>query len=219
MNHVTAPIATDSGETKDGLAEFHAATMALTNTQLVGNKKRRVFTKFLAYSLATLDSVFPGWPAPDRWVEETITPETGQSATTAIPVYDNAQLAWVQTAITQRIENLARSADKRGVEPASDWATLLESAVGGAGKYMALVKEFKDMFGEYLVRVGMTEAQVVAVQGYLNPVRLAEAAEAKQARVLELVTGFREALDEPAYFDSVFASLERATTEQEEIDF
>lgn len=193
---------------------FKQVVMAISTTE----NGKRVFQKFLPYGLPTLADVAEGMPAPDRWEAEEIEPVKGTAATVETPVYDNEQLNWLQTALTQRVQGLARSRDKSGQECAMDWTALLESA-GGGSKYPVLLKEFKELLAEYLTGAGMTDAQVTAVLGYTNPVKLAEAVEAKQSRVMELVAGFKEALDDPGYFSSVFASLERATAPSEEVDF
>ncbi len=199
-------------------ATFKSVIMAISVTQAVNGKNQRVFQKFLTYGLPTLADVSTEFPAPDRWAAEEIEPVKGETDTVESPVYDNEHLQWLQDALTQRVQGLARSRDKSGQEPAMDWNALLESA-GGGSKYPVLLKEFKEMLSEYLTSKGMTDAQVAAVLGYTNPIKLSEAIEAKQARVMELVNEFKEALDEPAYFGSVFASLERAIAPSEEVDF
>lgn len=195
-------------------ATFKQVVMAISTTE----NSKRVFQKFLPYGLPTLDAVMEGMPAPDRWESEEIEPVKGTTATVETPVYDNEQLNWLQTALTQRVQGLARSRDKSGQEPAMDWTALLESA-GGGSKYPVLLKEFKELLAQHLGNLGMTDAQITAILSYTNPVKLAEAVEAKQARVLELVEGFKEALDDPGYFSPVFNSLERATAPSEEVDF
>lgn len=197
---------------------FKQVVMPISVTQAVGGKNQRVFQKFLPYGLPTLADVIEGMPEPDRWTEEEVSPTKDDKATIESPVYDNEQLQWLQDALTQRVQGLARSRDKSGQEPAMDWTALLESA-GGGSKYPVLLKEFKELLTEFLTQKGFTDAQVAAVLGYTNPVKLSEAVEAKQARVMELVAEFKEAVDDPGYFGSVFASLERATTPSEEVDF
>lgn len=197
---------------------FKSVIMAISTTQPVGGKNQRVFQKFLTYGLPTLADVMEGMPAPDRWTSEEVEPAKDQKASIESPVYDSEYLQWLQDALTQRVQGLARSRDKSGQEPAMDWTALLESA-GGGSKYPVLLKEFKEMLAEYLGQKGMTDAQVTAVLGYTNPVKLSEAVEAKQARVMELVAEFKAALDDASYFSSVFASLDRATAPSEEVDF
>lgn len=182
-------------------------------------KGSRVFSKVLPYHLPTLDTVSAAFPAPDR-IEEREAEAGDQVEQILVPVYDNPILAYLQTALTQRIQGLARSRDEVGHPQCATWDEIMES--GGSGtRYPVVLKEFRIGFLEYLRTEEFGEAQQIAIMGLTNNSKLAIQADARKARFAEVLQGFADSLgDEAEEFTMVFNILSKAiNTEVEDTDF
>jgi hypothetical protein len=202
-----APAATEA-------AGFHNVVMKINERK--GGKT--VFKKFLPYGLATLDQAVEGLPAPDSWTETEVT--VGEAtATLAVPVYENSVLQYLQDAVKQRLEGLARSRDATGQLPCFNWTEVEES--GGGAKYPLQLKQFREAFATWLATKELSEKQQAAILSYTDTKKLLEQADHKKERVAvyfsEFVTSMGDAAAEVA---SVVRAINSALdTTPEDVDF
>ncbi len=176
------------------------------------------FKKFLSYGLPTLDQVIAGAPAPDKWDSETIK-EGDEEAEVKTPVYESDILAFLQTALVQRVQGIARSRDNAGMDPSTNWAELLESS--GGNRYPAQLKAFKDGLAEFLAEQDdLTDRQIGAILVYTDSRRLSEADPVRKERVGFWFNSFIEAIEDTSEVKSVISSLTRALEfDPAEVDF
>lgn len=195
---------------------FEQSTMRIAERK----QGKNVFSKFLAIGIPTLDMVSDSLPAPDSWKEETVT-EGEQQAVVRTPVYEDDKLAYVQDAIIQRIQGLARSRDKTGQTACMTWEEVAES--GGSGvKYPILLKEFREKFASWMSSATeLNDKQQAALLSYTDSKLLLRADQHKKERVAEFLAQFVESLGEEALsLASVINVLNRSLeTEQEDVDF
>lgn len=188
--------------------EFHNVIMAISETNKATNK--REFSKFLPYSLPTLDMVAEGLPAPDKWVEAEIEGADGEKQTVRVPEYADSTLDFVQGAITQRIQGLARSRDKAGQTPAQNWEELAES---GGTKYPVQLKQFRADFLAFLQSEegGATEKQATALLSYCDAKVLMSQPHERKEAIAGWINRFLEAYgDKAGEVASVTGALSRA---------
>lgn len=188
---------------------FHAVFMPISKT--VGDK--RVFSHNLAYGLPTLDMI-PGadLASPDKW--ENQQKDTAEDAQPLlVPVYDNEILEYMQGALNQRIQGLARSRDKANQEPVMSWEALAEC--GGGSKFPVQLKQFREDLLAWLKSEegGASEAQQLALMAYTDSKVLTSQPEAKKAKVAEWFNKFFESYgDKASEIGSVTAGIKRAMT-------
>ncbi len=197
-------------------ANFHAVILRLAK-RVDGEKNK--FFKFLTYGLPTLDMVIPGAPAPDSWDSDTIK-EGEESAEIKTPVYNNPQLEYLQIALTQRVQGIARSRDNASMEPAINWEQLLETA--GGTKYPAQLSAFKKGMAEFLIgQESLTDKQQAVILSYIDTRRLSALDHAKKARIWVWCEKFIEAIgDQKSEVAAVISNLEKAVSvADDEIDF
>lgn len=198
-------------------ATFHSSVMRIAERK--GGKA--VFKKFLTYGLPTLDMVSEDLPAPDSWEEvEVREEEAGESAVIRQPIYKETVLQYLQDALTQRIQGLARSRDNTGQLPCVTWAEVEES--GGGTKYPIQLKEFRTAFVDWMQKeTTLTEGQQAALLAFTDTKRLTMADDHRKERVALHLNKFVEYLGESANeVISVINALNRALeTEVEDIDF
>ena len=205
MNETTA-----QAEVATPTLAFHAVVMALTTTVKQGTKNVRVHDKFLPYSLPTLDMVDASLPAPDKWVTTKVTVEGEEPVEVSTPEYDDQNLDFVQSALTQRIQGLARSRDKAGQTPAQTWEELAES---GGTKYPVQLKQFRADFLAFLLSEdgGATERQADALLSYTDAKAMMALPHARKEKVAEWINKFLEFYgDKQAEVGSVLGAIKRA---------
>ncbi len=199
---------------------FTQTAMRLAITDKKAGK--RVFAKFLSYYLPTLDSVSDSFPAPDSFSERTLS-EGDVEAVIVTPVYKDEALAYLQNALTQRIQGLARSRDAGGHNQCQNWNEIAESSSGGAGQYMAQLQAFKVEFIAYLEEyTELSEVQRAALVAYTRVGKLLDASQTKKERVAYYISDFVNNLGrvEVEAYESIINSLNRALeTEVESVDF
>ena len=199
--------------------QFNEAVMRIATR--IGGKA--VFKKFLPYGLPTLDQANEALPAPDSWEESKVTEGEGDEAITAIiltPVYKDSILDYLQSALTQRIQGLARSNDGAGRAACMNWTEVEES--GSGTKYPIQLRDFKALFSTWLEKkTELNEKQQAAVLAFTDAKRLTLADDHRKERVAIYLTDFVASLGEAASeVMSVINTLNRAlSTEVEDIDF
>ena len=200
--------------------QFNNAIMRIAERK--GGKA--IFKKFLPYGLPTLDQVFSPLPAPDSWkeeeVKEEIEGEEDQSAIIRTPIYKDSTLEYLQAALTQRVQGLARSRDGAGQVPCMNWQEVEES--GSGTKYPIQLRDFKADFSIWLEKATeLTVKQQAAVLAFTDAKRLTLADDHRKERVAEFLNGFVASLGEKASdVMSVINTLNKAlVTEVEDIDF
>jgi len=217
MNENTPQVATVE-TTPTASDRFHAVKMRIAK-RIEG---KNTFVKFLTYGLPTLDMVIDGVPAPDSWNEETLK-EGDIEEVLKSPSYANEQLDYLQQALLQRVQGIARTRDSSGMDVATNWSELLETT--GGVKYPVQLKQFKDGLAEYLVNDeenGLSAKQVASILIYTDTRRLQECEEHRKERVAHWFSKYIESLAEEAKGEikSVIANLERALAyTPEELDF
>ena len=198
--------------------QFNEATMRIATR--IGGKA--VFKKFLPYGLPTLDQAFEALPAPDSWEESEVTEGEGEETQIAIlrtPIYKDSILDYLQSALTQRIQGLARSNDGAGRAACMNWTEVEES--GSGTKYPIQLRDFKVLFSAWLESTELTEKQQAAVLAFTDAKRLTLADDHRKERVAVYLQNFVATLGEAANeVTSVINTLNRALeTEVEDIDF
>ncbi len=177
------------------------------------------FVKFLAYGLPTLDMI-PGYnlPAPDKW-STTELEEGEEKGVINTPVYDSQELDYIQTALTQRIQGIARTKDGAGAVPPSNWVELFEAS--GGSKYPVQLRDFKAGLAEWLsTQENLSEKQQVAILGFCNTQKLVEQSDAKKERISAYFEAFIEAIENPSEVAAVITNIRRAiATTPEDVDF
>ncbi len=209
------PVTPMETTTQAQAVDFNAAVMRISKRQ--GGET--VFVKFLPYGLPSLDQI-PGTnlPAPDSWKEEKLV-EGDEVANIRLPVYNTQELDYLQTALTQRIQGIARSKDSAGAIPPTNWVELFEAS--GGSKYPVQLKEFRAGFAEWLsMQENLAEKQQVAILSYTDTRKLTEAKTAKKERFSVYLNAFIEALENPGEVASVIANIKRALeTNPDDVDF
>lgn len=198
--------------------QFNEAVMRIATR--IGGKA--VFKKFLPYGLPTLDQANEALPAPDSWENNEVTEGEGDEAVTATvstPVYKDSILDYLQSALTQRIQGLARSNDGAGRAACMNWTEVEES--GSGTKYPIQLRDFKALFSTWLEDTKLTEKQQAAVLAFTDAKRLTLADDHRKERVAVYLSDFVASLGEAASeVMSVINTLNRAlSTEVEDIDF
>ena len=210
---------TETTETSAVSTQFNEAIMRIATR--IGGKA--VFKKFLPYGLPTLDQVSGAqMPAPDKWEESEVKEGEGENEQVAVirtPVYDDVTLDYLQAALTQRIQGLARSNDGAGRAACMNWLEVEES--GSGTKYPIQLRDFKALFSTWLEATELTEKQQAAVLAFTDAKRLTLADDHRKERVAVYLTDFVASLGEAASeVMSVINTLNRAlSTEVEDIDF
>jgi len=220
MTTPTTANASEAVEAETPVAQatgFHTVIMALSETNKATSK--REFKKFLEYSLPTLDMVAEGLPAPDSWTETEVEGLEGEKQIVRVPEYTDQTLDFVQNAIIQRIQGLARSRDKAGQVPASTWEELAES---GGTKYPVQLKQFRADFLAYLQSEegGATEKQATALLTYCDTKVLMSQPHARKEQVAAWFGKFVDFYgDKAGEVASVIGGLNRAlTTDLDDVD-
>ena len=209
---------TETTETTVPSTQFNEAIMRIATR--IGGKA--VFKKFLPYGLPTLDQAFEVLPAPDSWENNEITEGEGEEAITATvstPVYEDSILDYLQSALTQRIQGLARSNDGAGRAVCMNWTEVEES--GSGTKYPIQLRDFKALFRTWLEATELTEKQQAAVLAFTDAKRLTLADDHRKERVAVYLSEFVKSLgDGISEVMSVVNTLNRALkTEVDDIDF
>ena len=205
MTEAAAVPAADTQATTKG---FHAVVMAISETNKATSK--REFKKFLPYSLPTLDMVDASLPAPNGWIETEVEGLDGEKQMVAVPEYTDQNLEFVQNAITQRIQGLARSRDKAGQTPAATWEELAES---GGTKYPVQLKQFRADFLAFLLSEegGATDKQAQALLAYTDAKVLMSQPHARKEAIANWINKFLEAYgDKAGEVGSVIGAIKRS---------
>jgi len=199
-----------------GDAKFHEVQMRIAERKAGKN----VFKCFLTYGIPTLDQVSPNLPAPDSW-EGTEVTEGEETIVVNSPVYTSDTLQYVQDAIIQRLQGLARSRLSAGQEQCTTWNEVAES--GGAGtKYPVQLKAFREGFATWLQDVSpYNEIQSAAIMSYTDTRRLLTQDDERKAKFAGVVSEYVESLgDKAVEIGSVISAINRAiTTTQEDLDW
>jgi hypothetical protein len=128
-----------------------------------------------------------------------------------LPVYEDDKANWVQSAILAAVKAQARNklvsgtaTLKEGNTIPTDWDGLLAEGVRGGGEALAIAREAKNLFAEWMAKQGKSEAATNAVVGlFSNRQALALQSATNKGKVKAYVESFAESLDE--------AALERIT--------
>ncbi len=179
---------------------------------------KSTFITFLEYGLPTLNQVLASFPAPDSWKEEELK-EGEEVGIIKTPVYEDAKLDYLQNALTQRIQGIARGKYKAGMAPANDWVSLFETS--GGGRYMSQVKLFKDSLVSYLTEnTELNPKQVAALATYTDVRKLGMAKTEKKARVGVWLNKFIDVIEDTSEVANVIKNLRNAIdTDIEEVEF
>lgn len=128
-----------------------------------------------------------------------------------LPVYEDDKANWVQSAILAAVKAQARNklvsgtaTLKDGNTIPTDWEGLLAEGVRGGGEALAIAREAKNLFAEWMAKQGKSEAATNAVVGlFSNRQALALQSATNKGKVKAYVESFAESLEE--------AALERIT--------
>lgn len=121
-----------------------------------------------------------------------------------LPVYDSEEANWVQGAILAMVKAQARNklvsgtaTLKEGLSIASDWAGLVAEGVRGGGEALAIAREAKTSFAEWMGKQGKSEAATNAVITlFSNRQALALQSEVNKGKIKAYVEAYFETLDE-----------------------
>lgn len=134
-----------------------------------------------------------------------------------IPVYESDEANWVQGAILASVKAQARNKMVSGTAQLKDgqkipetWAELCAEGVRD-GSGLALAREFKSAFAEWVSKQGLSEAAANTLSTLVNnKAALTLQAEAVKAKVAAKLEQFAESLD-PAQLEKFMRPLEAAT--------
>lgn len=146
-----------------------------------------------------------------------------------LPVYEAVEANWVQGAILAMVKAQARNklvsgtaTLKDGLTIATDWASLVAEGVRGGGEALAIAREAKAAFADWMAKQGKSEAATNAVVAlFSNKTALTLQSATNKGKVKAYVESFAESLDEAALerlgkpIEGVLASCEAT----EEADF
>lgn len=128
-----------------------------------------------------------------------------------LPVYEDDKANWLQSAMLASIKAQARNklvsgtaTLKDGNTIPTDWEGILAEGVRGGGEALAIAREAKTAFAEWMAKQGKSEAATNAVVGlFSNRQALSLQSATNKGKVKAYVESFAESLDE--------AALERIT--------
>lgn len=123
-----------------------------------------------------------------------------------LPVYKSEEANWIQGAILAMVKAQARNklvsgtaTLKDGLSIATDWAGLIAEGVRGGGEALAIAREAKAAFAEWMGKQGKSEAATATVVTlFSNRQALALQSDANKAKIKVYVESFFESLDEAA---------------------
>lgn len=128
-----------------------------------------------------------------------------------LPVYEDDKANWLQSAMLAAIKAQARNKLVSGTATLkdnntipTDWEGILAEGVRGGGEALAIAREAKTAFAEWMAKQGKSEAATNAVVGlFSNRQALSLQSATNKGKVKAYVESFAESLDE--------AALERIT--------
>lgn len=177
---------------------------------------KRVWKQNVEYTGFTLNSVIPGFDVAYALVEKTS--GEGENAVKSVyPVYEDAQLNYLQEGLTARVEAAAKGRVNGGNEPYATLTEILETT--GGGQYRKLASEFKAAMVAFMGAKGIAENLQAAVVKLLEPDVLRATNAGNKGKVASLVDGFAEA--NPEYgtkYQSVIKRVIEASAPDEEPD-
>lgn len=146
-----------------------------------------------------------------------------------LPVYVSDEANWVQSALLAQVKAQARNklvsgtaTLKEGLTIATDWASLIAEGVRGGGEALAIAREAKAAFAEWMAKQGKSEAATnTVVTLFSNRAALQLQSAANKAKVKAYVESFAESITDEATLerlskpiDSVMAACD--STEEAE---
>ena len=175
---------------------------------------KRVWKQNVEYIGFCLNAIIPGFDVPYALVEKT-SGEGENAIKSVIPVYEDAQLNYLQEGLTARIEAAAKGRVNGGNEPYATLTEILETT--GGGQYRKLASEFKAAMVAYMAAKGIPDNLQAAVVKLLEPDVLRATNVGNKGKVLGLVEGFSEANPEYAtkYQSVIKRVVEAAAPDQE----
>lgn len=154
-------------------------------------------------------------------------PVTGEED--GLPVYESDKANWLQGAILAAIKAQARNklvsgtaTLKEGLSIPTDWEGILAEGVRGGGEALAIAREAKAAFAEWMGKQGKSEAATATVVTlFSNKQALALQSAVNKAKVKAYVENFGGSLDDASLerfakpIDAVIAACEA----EEVVDF
>lgn len=130
---------------------------------------------------------------------------TGQEE--GVPVYDSAEANWLMSAVMAYTKANARNklesgtaTIKSGLVIPSTWAEFTAEGVRGGGEALAIIREAKTAFAEWLGKQGKSDAVTNTLTTlFNNRAALQLQSPANKAKVKTYVEQFAEALDAPSF--------------------
>lgn len=128
--------------------------------------------------------------------------ETGQEE--GVPVYDSPEANFVMSAVMAYVKAAARNklvsgtaTVKEGLKIPETWAEFTAEGVRGGGEALAILREAKSEFADWISSQGKSEAVTNALVTFFgNRAALQLQSPANKAKVLAYVEKFAESLDE-----------------------
>lgn len=121
-----------------------------------------------------------------------------------LPVYASDEMNWVQSAMLASVKAQARNklvsgtaTLKDGLSIATDWASLIAEGVRGGGEALAIAREAKQAFAEWMAKQGKSEAATnTVVMLFSNRQGLALQSDVNKGKVKAYVESFFESLSD-----------------------
>ena len=146
-----------------------------------------------------------------------------------LPVYEDDKANWLQSAMLASIKAQARNKLKPGTAELkdglsipNDWESILAEGVRGGGEALAIAREAKAAFAEWMAKQGKSEAATNAVIGlFSNRQALQLQSAANKGKIKTYVEAFAESLDEAALerFAKPVQAVLDACEATEEVEF
>lgn len=146
-----------------------------------------------------------------------------------IPIYEDDKANWLQGAMLAAIKAQARNklvsgtaTLKDGLSIPTDWEGILAEGVRGGGEALAIAREAKAAFAEWMAKQGKSEAATqTVVTLFSNKQALALQSEVNKGKVKAYVEAFAESLDAAALerFEKPVSSVIELCETATEADF
>lgn len=146
-----------------------------------------------------------------------------------LPVYEADMDNWLQNAILSQVKAQARNKLvpktielKDGATIATDWAGLTAESVGGGAVHLALIREVKALFAQWVATLGKSKGAIEKITGAFNNLDVLRVADAtSKEKIAQYVSDFADSLDEETqakYSKYILRVVDVATSEAIEAD-
>ncbi len=189
MNEIT------NNEVTTSTTDFHTGIIAVSKTQKVANKNQRVFQAYVKFGFPVLDQV-GAFPSPDSY--ETVEVKGGpESASYQSPVYEDAKLSYLQSALFGAVVANARNKSSQdiNVELPMDWDSLFAQA--SAERFGTVMRQYMDTLTEWLAEhSGYTQEQGAQILSLMSVQKIGGMDAATKGALLVVQANFKEALED-----------------------